>query len=67
MEREQANRIIAEAAGREVEPSEEIESLGLDSLETLDLFVALDIPDRSAQQMKTVGDILSFLELRSVC
>lgn len=63
MEREQANRIIAESVGRPVEPSEEIESLGLDSLETLDLFMTLDIPDRSAQQMKTVEDILTYLEL----
>lgn len=63
MERDQANRIIADAVGRSVEPSEEIEALGLDSLETLDLFMALDIPDRPAQQMKTVEDILVYLEL----
>ena len=63
MGREQANTIIADAVGRPVEPSDEIEALGLDSLETLDLFTALDIPDRSAQQMKTVEDILVYLEL----
>lgn len=63
MEREQANTIISEAVGRPVEPSEKIEALGLDSLETLELFMALDIPDRSAQQMKTVQDILVYLEL----
>lgn len=63
MMRQSALGIINETVGRTVEPSEEIESLGLDSLETLELFAALDIPDRSAQQMRTVGDILVYLEL----
>lgn len=48
-----------------------IEDLGADSLDTVELVMALeeefglDIPDEDADKMKTVGDALDYLKIHS--
>lgn len=53
---------IEEEIGQKTDESMELESLGLDSLETLSLFTALDIPDDAIPDMHTVADIVRYLE-----
>lgn len=48
-------------------PSTQLDRLGLDSLETLNLFLMLskevdDIPDSEIPNLQTVGDIIGYLE-----
>jgi acyl carrier protein len=48
-----------------------VEDLGADSLDTVELVMAfeeefgIDIPDEDAEQMKTVGDAISYLRDKS--
>ncbi len=48
-----------------------VEDLGADSLDTVELVIAfeeefgVDIPDEDAEQMKTVGDAISYLRKKS--
>lgn len=48
-----------------------VEDLGADSLDTVELVMAfeeefgVDIPDEDAEQMKTVGDAISYLRKKS--
>jgi acyl carrier protein len=48
-----------------------VEDLGADSLDTVELVMAfeeefgVDIPDEDAEQMRTVGDAISYLQKKS--
>jgi acyl carrier protein len=62
---------VLEVVQREVSgvvlPSTQLDRLGLDSLETLNLFLMLskevdDIPDSEIPNLQTVGDIIGYLE-----
>lgn len=57
--------IVEREAGSSFEPSASLEELGLDSLETLSLFTALDIPDAAIPQIQSVADIIRYVEARS--
>ncbi len=64
--------IIAEQLGvkpEEVTPNASfVDDLGADSLDTVELIMALEeefnieIPDEDAEKMKTVGDVIKYIE-----
>ena len=64
--------IIAEQLGvkpEEVTPAASfVDDLGADSLDTVELIIALEeefnieIPDEDAEKMKTVGDVIKYIE-----
>jgi len=64
--------IIAEQLGvkpEEVTPAASfVDDLGADSLDTVELIMALEeefnieIPDEDAEKMKTVGDVIKYIE-----
>ena len=64
--------IIAEQLGvkpEEVTPTASfVDDLGADSLDTVELIMALEeefnieIPDEDAEKMKTVGDVIKYIE-----
>ena len=64
--------IIAEQLGvkpEEVTPTASfVDDLGADSLDTVELIMALEeefnieIPDEDAEKMKTVGDVMKYIE-----
>jgi acyl carrier protein len=72
---ERAKEIIAkelEVSADQLKPDAKfIEDLGADSLDTVELVMALeeefglDIPDEDADKMKTVGDALEYLRSHS--
>ena len=67
--------IIAEQLGvkpEEVTPNASfVDDLGADSLDTVELIMALEeefsieIPDEDAEKMKTVGDVVKYIEEKS--
>lgn len=67
--------IIAEQLGvkpEEVTPNASfVDDLGADSLDTVELIMALEeefsieIPDEDAEKMKTVGDVIKYIEEKS--
>ena len=61
---ERVIKIVETASGKAADLSASLDALGLDSLETLDLFVSLDIPDGAVENFYTVGDIVHYLETR---
>jgi len=68
--------IIADQLGvkfEEITPgSSFVDDLGADSLDTVELIMALeeefeiDIPDEDAEKIKTVGDIIKYIEDKSL-
>lgn len=73
---EKVKKIIVDELG--VDPNEVtkeasfIDDLGADSLATVELVMAFEkefgvsIPDEDAEKMKTVGDVLSYLETKGL-
>jgi len=69
---DKVKEIIVDKLGVEasavVEPAAFIEDLGADSLDIVDLIMALeeefgiDIPDEEAQKLRTVGDAVSYIK-----
>ena len=69
---EKIKSIIAEQLGvkaEEVTPGASfVDDLGADSLDTVELIMALEeefsieIPDEDAEKMKTVGDVIKYIE-----
>ncbi len=67
--------IIAEQLGvkpEEVTPNASfVDDLGADSLDTVELIMALEeefsieIPDEDAEKMKTVGDVIKYIDLKA--
>jgi acyl carrier protein len=49
--------IVKEHTGETVTPETQLSSLGMDSLDFLDLMVAFSIPDVLVPSMNTVGDL----------
>ena len=72
---ERVQKIIVEQLGvkpEDVKPAASfVEDLGADSLDTVELVMAfeeefgIDIPDEDAEQMRTVGDAISYLKKHS--
>ena len=72
---EKVKSIIAEQLGvkiEEVKPEASfIDDLGADSLDTVELIMALEeefsveIPDEDAEKMKSVGDAIKYIEEKS--
>ncbi|MFZ9034541.1 MAG: acyl carrier protein [Francisellaceae bacterium] len=73
--REKVNAIIVEQLGvkaEDVKPEASfIDDLGADSLDTVELVMALEeefdteIPDEEAEKIKTVQDVYSYIEARA--
>lgn len=73
---EQVKKIIAEQLGveetRVIPPASFVEDLGADSLDTVELVMALeehfgiDIPDEEAQTLLTVKDVLDWITSKQV-
>ncbi len=71
---ERVKRILIEQLGVKEEgvvpKADIVDDLGADSLDTVELVMALEeefgfeIPDEDAERMRTVGDIVSYLEKR---
>ena len=69
---DRVREIIANELGVEMEKVTDeasfVEDLGADSLDTVELVMAfeeefgVDIPDEDAEQMRTVGDAISYLQ-----
>ena len=69
---EKVKEIIAQQLGKNIEDIKEeskfIEDLGADSLDTVELVMALEeafnteIPDEEAEKLKTVGDAVKYIE-----
>ena len=69
---ERVKKIVVEHLGVEADKVTEnasfIDDLGADSLDTVELVMAfeeefgIDIPDEDAEQMRTVGDAISYLK-----
>lgn len=69
---EKVKEIIAQQLGKNIEDIKEeskfIEDLGADSLDTVELVMALEeafnteIPDEDAEKLKTVGDAVKYIE-----
>ena len=80
---ERINKIIVEQLGvneDQIKPEAKfIEDLGADSLDTVELVMALEeafgteIPDQEAEKLQSVGDVIKFIEdiqslyLESIC
>ena len=72
---ERVKEIVAEQLGVEIDQvtpdASFIDDLGADSLDTVELVMALEeefdteIPDEEAEKIKTVGDIISYIEKNS--
>ena len=69
---EKVRKIIAEQLGLDeseiTEESDIVNDLGADSLDTVELIMALEeeydieIPDEDAEEMKTVKDVLNYID-----
>ena len=57
---------ISGYAGKKVALDDSIDSLGLDSLELLDLLVQLGIPDSELSQMNKVSDLVDYISARNL-
>ncbi|MFA6635651.1 MAG: acyl carrier protein [Candidatus Omnitrophota bacterium] len=72
---EKVKSIVAEQLGVKIEEVKEdakfIDDLGADSLDTVELVMALEeefgaeIPDEDAEKLTTVGDAISYIEEKS--
>lgn len=56
--------IVRDETGKDVIPETELNALGLDSLEFLELMVRLDIPDAAVPHMNTVADLWAAADKR---
>jgi len=61
MTTDRALGIVSSHSGLAVTSETPVEALGLDSLEMLDLFISLDIPDSAMNSVQTVGDIIDYV------
>jgi acyl carrier protein len=69
---EKVKKVVAEVLGIDIskitEDASFVEDLGADSLDTVELIMALeeefevDIPENMAANIKTVGDVVEFIE-----
>ena len=64
MTAEKVLAIVSGASGKAADRTAKLEELGLDSLETLDLFLELDVPAEAIDGLHTVDDLVRYLEAR---
>lgn len=72
MKKEEILRVISEAVEQEVTEDSKIADLGLDSLDTVEMMLEIEekfnitIPDNDFEKFVTVGDIVKYLEEKSL-
>ncbi|MEN9782623.1 MAG: acyl carrier protein [Pseudomonadota bacterium] len=71
---ERVRKVVTDQLGiekREIRSDETLNDLGADSLDVVELIMALEeefgieIPDNEAEKLKTVGDVVSYIKLKS--